>query len=498
MNRTAVRFHPDLIWMGAAILLGVLIARLPVPIGGAAVVGSALLIVVLVEPSLGLILMLGVAPLKTLIATEAPGIMPVDIGQMAFALVVGSWALRRVSRFRTAPLPFTPLVVPLLLIMLSFGPSLWNAISGGAWLSEMLKWIEMVLLVLIVLDLGRERWTWIAFGAVLAAALQALIGLYEFRGGSGAPHLWIDNYRFFRAFGTFGQPNPFSAFMGLALPLTLGLAWGYASKAWGIRAVGWQRGASWPRGASWREPLLLALIYAGCAVIILGGLIASWGRGAWMGFGAAVTVMVFFFPRQRWKGVLLMGTGGVLFAALWLSGLLPAGIQQRIQNTMTEFVGFGDMRAVPVNDENFAIVERLAHWQAAYNMASDHPWIGVGLGNYEAAYPHYGIPSWPRPLGHAHNDYLNLLAETGLIGLLVYLFGWAWIVRWTLRALHQSDPVVRGMVLGLLGVWTHLAVHSVVDKLYVNNLFLYVGVMLGLLATALPPYRRGSWKLCHQ
>lgn len=43
---------------------------------------------------------------------------------------------------------------------------------------------------------------------------------------------------------------------------------------------------------------------------------------------------------------------------------------------------------------------------------------------------------------------------------------------------------MRGLVLGLLGTWTHLAVHSIVDKLYVNNLFLVIGVMLGVLAIA--------------
>ena len=43
---------------------------------------------------------------------------------------------------------------------------------------------------------------------------------------------------------------------------------------------------------------------------------------------------------------------------------------------------------------------------------------------------------------------------------------------------------MRGLTLGLLGTWTHLAIHSFVDKLYVNNLFLHIGVMLGLLAVA--------------
>jgi O-antigen ligase len=200
--------------------------------------------------------------------------------------------------------------------------------------------------------------------------------------------------------------------------------------------------------------------------------------------------MVCFSPRRRWQGLLLMAALGAFVALLWLAGRLPPSIQQRIDSAVTEFVGFGDMRAVAVNNENFAVVERLAHWQAAYHMASAHPFLGVGLGNYEVAYPRYGLPSWPRPLGHAHNDYLNVLAETGMVGLAAYLAGWGTIVYWTLRVLRQRDPVMRGLVLGLLGTWTHLAVHSIVDKLYVNNLFLHVGVMLGLLAVAHRRFRQ--------
>ena len=189
-------------------------------------------------------------------------------------------------------------------------------------------------------------------------------------------------------------------------------------------------------------------------------------------------------PRRRVLGVLGVAVGAALLLTLWSAGMLPASLQARLQSAITDFTGFHDMRAAPVNDENFAIVERLAHWQAALNMADAHPWLGVGLGNYEAAYPRYGLPSWPRALGHAHNDYLNTLAETGLLGLSAYLLGWALIVAWTLRALRTRDPLWRGLTLGLLGVWTHLAVHSLFDKLYVNNLFLHLGVTLGLLALA--------------
>lgn len=477
MAARAGAWRRAVLWCGAALTAGVLAGSLPVTVSGGALVVALIAVALVLEPALGLVLMLSLAPLKTLIATEATVAFPVDIGQITLALAAFAWAIWRITQRRADPLPRTRLYAPLIAIMAGFSPSLFAAVSTGAWLSEILKWAEMLLLVGIVLDLARGgRWAWIASGVVLAATLQAIIGLYEYFGGSGAPHLWIANFQRFRAFGTFGQPNPFSAFMGLSLPLALGLAWGYGQDA----------RARWRERTSrlWIAPGAVALGYAACSGLLLAGLVASWGRGAWLGFGAAGVVMVFFAPRRRWQGGALLATGAGLFVALWIVGYVPAGIQQRVQNTLTEFTGFGDMRAVPISDENFAIVERLAHWQAAATMANAHPLVGVGLGNYEAAYPDYGLVSWPRALGHAHNDYLNVLAETGVVGLFGYLAGWAVMVWWTLHALRQPDPVLRGLTLGLLGTWTHLAIHSIVDKLYVNNLFLHIGVMLGLLAVA--------------
>jgi O-antigen ligase len=89
--------------------------------------------------------------------------------------------------------------------------------------------------------------------------------------------------------------------------------------------------------------------------------------------------------------------------------------------------------------------------------------------------------NWPFALGHAHNYYLNIFAETGIVGLVGYLSAWIMILVLTLRALNRTTGWRRGVALGLLGVWTHLLVHSVFDKLYVNNLFLHVGAMLGLI-----------------
>lgn len=481
-----------LVWSGAALLLGLWAGMGPLWGVVGVIALAALLVFVVIEPALALVVMLSLAPLKTLIATEAPLALPLDVGQLSFGVALAAWALWRVAQHPARALPRSPVAWALLVIMAAFAPSVFVAWSVGAWFSEMFKWVEMLALVVLVLDLGAgRRWQWLAHGILIAATAQALIGLYEYRGGSGAPHLWIAGYQNFRAFGTFGQPNPFSAFMGLTLPLALGMTWGYVSLAW----TQWRGVAQRSRGRreracqTWITTLLLAGWTGVCALLILAGLIASWGRGAWLGFAGAAVVMILFAPRQRWVGTLLFAGGGLAAITLWSAGLVPLSIQLRIDNALNEFTGFGDMRGMPISDENFAIVERLAHWQAAVVMADAYPLTGVGLGNYEAAYAEYGLPSWPRALGHAHNDYLNTLAETGVVGLTGYLLAWAAIVYWTIRSLRVADTLLRGMTLGLLGTWAHLAIHSVVDKLYVNNLFLHLGVMLGLLAVVMQRMR---------
>lgn len=449
-----------------AAITGLAAALLPLPVFAVLLGGGLLGMVILIEPVLALVVTLSIAPLKTLIETEAPLQLPLDVGQITLFIFVGVWILRRVAdRERHFYYPKLLLfAIGYFLLMASF--SLWGAYSTSAFMTEMLKWAQILLLVFLVAN--TQRWQWALFGVVLSAVLQAVIGLWEFTGGSGAAHLWILDYRYFRAFGTFGQPNPFGAFMGMVLPLALGTATGYGWSAYTAR--------------KW-EPLWLALLYAGLSLVILAALLASWSRGAWLGFLGAGLVMALFFPKKRYYGLLAVAVMSVVFLGLWLGGVLPASLTARLTNFSQDFTGFGDVRGAVISDENFAVLERLAHWQAAVEMANAHPLVGVGFGNYETAYPSFGLANWQNPLGHAHNYYLNVLAETGLIGFHSYFIMWGLIILQNWRLLKMPTPwQQRGIVVGLLGVWTYIAIHSFLDKLYVNNLFLHVGVMLGILA----------------
>jgi O-antigen ligase len=84
-------------------------------------------------------------------------------------------------------------------------------------------------------------------------------------------------------------------------------------------------------------------------------------------------------------------------------------------------------------------------------------------------------------LGHAHNYYLNVAAETGLLGLFAYLLFWA-AVSWQLAKSARRGPsaIQKALSLGALGVVAHVSVHNLVDNLWVHHLFVHVAIVLGL------------------
>jgi O-antigen ligase len=216
------------------------------------------------------------------------------------------------------------------------------------------------------------------------------------------------------------------------------------------------------------------------AVASIAALVFSWSRGAWLSFALGPAVLVLFLPKKFWQGILLLLLAAVLFWGGVQTGIVPASVTERV-TSFSEDLRFGDVRGVDINDANYAVLERLAHWQAALDMAKDNLWLGVGFGNYEPAYADYALLNWPYPLGHAHNYYLNALAEIGLLGLLAYIFLWAAVFWQTIRQLRWLDWPLRGIALGLLAAWTAVTVHHLVDKLYVNNIYIHLGIMFGLL-----------------
>jgi O-antigen ligase len=397
---------------------------------------------------------------------------PASASDLLLAAAVALWFIDGARRRTLRPVasPIIALAGVYLAILIV---STLNAANFGEAAREVIKWIELLVLLLVGPALLTQRQApWLAAALVLGAVLQAVYGLYQFVFAVG-PDYFVILGRFLRAYGSFGQPNPFGGYLGLALPVALSLAiWGWTA---GLRTQGARR-----------QALAWAVYYSAATVIIAAGLLASWSRGAWLGAAAAVLVVLMLRSRLA---ALLSGVGVLLLLAALLLGALnpasvPAPVAARLQDIPAYF-GVGDVLSQPVTDENFSVLERVAHWVAAQRMWEQAPWLGVGPGNYAQVYPQVRLPQWEEALGHAHNIYLNVLAETGLAGLAAYLglLGvttvWIWQRRQQAAQSRRAADRWRAAVLvGILGVLVHLSVHNLVDNLFVQGMVLQVGLWL--------------------
>jgi O-antigen ligase len=326
-------------------------------------------------------------------------------------------------------------------------------------IKESLKWLELLIALLVTVDLAREAVSarWVMGAMFVAGAAEASFGAIQVATGAGPDFFELQGA--LRAFGHFDQPNPFAGYLTTILPLAACMALCRAN----------------PMPFRW-----LALAAAGLMALAIG---LSQSRGAWL--GAFVSAVCLLLAWSRWTRRLLIPCTlvGVLVLALAVSGALPPAIADRLGQAVAYF-GVFDARTVQVTPENWAVVERMAHWQAGWSMFVDHPWLGVGAGNYAQAYPDYSVGSWLEPLGHAHNYYINMLAELGVVGagVLLLLLGIAF--RQLGGALVNSeatgDPFWRAVLAGVFGALVVFCVHNLFDSLFVHSVNIQLGVLLGL------------------
>ncbi len=250
----------------------------------------------------------------------------------------------------------------------------------------------------------------------------------------------------------------------------------------------WQ--PAWPSGPPsrwWRNrrarSLNLALVLTGVTVALFAGIGMSWSRGGWLGLGAALIVVA---GLRSWRTAVLTASVVLLLAiALSVFGTswLPSALSGRVQD-LGSYLGGPDPARTEITDENFSVLERLAHWQAGLRMFDDRPWLGVGIGNYAASYANYPQPHWYEPLGHAHNMFINFAAETGLLGLAAFLVFWLGVALAAARIGWARRGWISALAIGVLGTWTYLTVHSMFDNLFVQHMQLQLALLLAALAWA--------------
>ena len=247
------------------------------------------------------------------------------------------------------------------------------------------------------------------------------------------------------------------------------------------------------------QPIVFAQLY-GIWTAFLGGMLVcklsvlreshQSHRGPWvywLAFAAGVLAILLSFTRGVWIALPL-----ALFFALFLkrkswaaAGLAVAGIAGFVLSLFWPAFEARVLQALQGGDS-----ERIWIWKANWEMFLDHPWLGVGYSHNVQLLPQYYLKlGAPEGLleSHAHNQFLHILAGTGILGLISYLFIWIVLFQmafgaWRIFRDHTfKGPLVLGVLSALMefqlgGLFESNFEHSKIR----STLAVVIGVLLWL------------------
>jgi len=241
-------------------------------------------------------------------------------------------------------------------------------------------------------------------------------------------------------FGPFVNRNHFAGFIGMIIPLTLGLAITKHS----------------------REKKIL---YGFLAVIMAVALFFSLSRGGIVSFfsGMALFGLLLVASRLQQKKVWVIGIFiiALLTYLVWL-GMDP--IMQRFTQT------------------DITKEQRLIVWSTTLTAAKDFWLTGSGLGTFLNIFPLYAPASVQGSIyDHAHNDYLEFLLETGLGGCMLLVCFTGLLLWYAFRSTFEDSSGI--MLMAALASAMSIAVHSIFDfNLHILSNLLLFGIVLGMVA----------------
>ena len=173
------------------------------------------------------------------------------------------------------------------------------------------------------------------------------------------------------------------------------------------------------------------------ALLGMAASLASGSRGGWVVLPLLLLLGLWLAspapaqPRSRWRGV--NAVVATLLACLLVAALPP--VQQRVALAVHELQSQQPQR------DNTSTGLRLAFWQQAWAMGMSAPWTGIGQTEYEArqrdAVARRQMPDQAIDYNHAHNEWLDMFAKRGLIGIaaLALFYGVPGVLFW--RRLRQ-------------------------------------------------------------
>ena len=274
---------------------------------------------------------------------------------------------------------------------------------------------------------------------VIFGFLLAVYGLMQ-HFVNPATIFWVREPKQANPFGPYVNRHHFAGYMELTLAVPLGLLFA---------------------GAIPKERMLLYGFASGIMAIALimtnsrGGVLSMMSEVVFLTLVAATALR-----RQRRSEedratrvratLVRLGLGFALIFAVVLGALYFGG-----EEALSRLVG-------TVNSED-PTTGRAHFWSGTLDIIKDHPLLGTGLGAFSASYTRYDTGNGLYRLEQAHNDYLQILSDGGVVGGALGL-AFVAVLFWTaLRRMQSHDRFRRGVALGALSGCAGVLVHSFFD-----------------------------------
>lgn len=275
-----------------------------------------------------------------------------------------------------------------------------------------------------------------AFFAILQAVLSPdkIYGIYE--------------RQFASPFGSFVNRHNFAAYMEMTIAVPLGLMFA---------------------GAVQRDRRLLVITAIGLMGIAL---LLSGSRGGLVALLAEIFFLIILTTKTKShrKLALKIALSVALVAVIVVGSTLIGG-----ESSLT--------RLAETSASKDFTTDRTHIWSVTLDVITNNLPFGAGLGAFSVAYTPYDSLSGLERVEQAHNDYLQVLADAGIVGLIIGAFFVFWLFRTGLQNIKTENTFRRGVAVGALSGCFAILVHSIFDfVLHTTAVSLLFLILVSLVA----------------
>lgn len=379
---------------------------------------------------------------------------------------------------RPVPSPLNlPIGIFTLVCALSILQSNYVKVSIEAFFFKLLQWTYLYFVFLECMK-TRKQLKIFTFFLLVSFFLVSLNGLVQYF--LGKDFMFNHPLAGQRASSTFRHPNDFGAYLVLLIPIALSFFLYFKD----LKAKGNEI-----QRVNFAIFSLIILFMIG--VLSLG---FTYSRGAWISF----TLSMIFLGLIRTKALIACLSIGLIFIGIFSPLLLQkrqtAFLSYNKSEALIASQGLAESEGEKKFDFFWLFLRRLnpsgrsESWREAVRIISDHPFLGTGLNTYSQEVRHYKI-MWGN---YAHNCYLQMAAEIGLLGLSAFL----WIIWWlfklawaNLRRRKNTDSFEYALLLGssagLLGFLFHSSIDTNFYSVQLGNL---MWLMMGVIVVSFLDY----------